>query len=124
MADIGAGNPPNITYGPRGIGDLWPAARPAVPDGDPLAELLGRSRAAILHGPGLPQSTTKLARELDQSMAAVSAHLAVLRRAGLSPPGVPGAASSTNAPRTRPASSPPAKTRRHQSDELPDPAPT
>jgi DNA-binding transcriptional ArsR family regulator len=83
MADIGAGNPPSITYGPRGIGGLWPTAELPAPDGDALAELLGRSRAAILRGVGLPKSTSDLARDLHQSMPAISAHLGVLRRAGL-----------------------------------------
>lgn len=83
MADLGAGNAPSITYGPRGIGELWPTAELPTPDGDPLGALLGRSRAAILLGVGLPKSTSDLARELGQSMPAVSAHLGVLRRAGL-----------------------------------------
>jgi DNA-binding transcriptional ArsR family regulator len=83
MVDVGAGNPPSITYAPRGIGDLWPVAEPPGRDGDPLAELLGRSRAAILRGLSVPRSTSDLARELSQSMPAVSAHLGVLRRAGL-----------------------------------------
>jgi len=83
MADIGAGNPPSITYGPRGVGDLWSVTEPPTTDGDPLAELLGRSRAAILRGLGAAKSTSDLARDLAQSMPAVSAHLGVLRRAGL-----------------------------------------
>jgi DNA-binding transcriptional ArsR family regulator len=83
MADLGAGNAPSITYGPRGIGDLWPNADLPVRDGDALAALLGRSRAAVLLSVGLPRSTSDLARELEQSMPAVSAHLAVLRRSGL-----------------------------------------
>ncbi len=36
MADIGAGNPPSITYGPRGIGQLWPQTPPPDPDRDAL----------------------------------------------------------------------------------------
>ncbi len=83
MADVGAGNAPTITYGPRGVGELWPTADLPTPDGDPLAALLGRSRAAILLSIGLPKSTSDLARELGQSMPAVSAHLGVLRRSGL-----------------------------------------
>jgi DNA-binding transcriptional ArsR family regulator len=83
MADVGAGNAPSITYGPRGIGELWPTAELPAEDGDPLAALLGRSRAAVLLAVGLPKSTSDLARELGQSMPAVSAHLGVLRRAGL-----------------------------------------
>jgi DNA-binding transcriptional ArsR family regulator len=83
MADIDAGNPPSITYGPRGIGELWPQAPPPDPDGDALAALLGRTRAAILRAVALPKSTSDLAAGLDQSRPAVSAHLAVLRRSGL-----------------------------------------
>ncbi|PZS32733.1 MAG: transcriptional regulator, partial [Pseudonocardiales bacterium] len=83
MADMGSLNPPSITYGPRGVGDLWPNAEVPAPDGDALASLLGRSRAAILLSVGLPMSTSDLAHELAQSMPAVSAHLAVLRRCGL-----------------------------------------
>lgn len=83
MADVGAGSAPTITYSPRGIGELWPSAELPARDGDALAALLGRSRAAILLGLALPKSTSDLARELGQSMPAVSAHLAVLRRAGL-----------------------------------------
>ncbi len=83
MADVGAGDAPTITYGPRGVGELWPTAELPARDGDPLAALLGRSRAAILLSVGLPKATSDLARELGQSMPAVSAHLGVLRRAGL-----------------------------------------
>src|SRR6266540_4104075 len=83
MADIDAGNPPSITYGPRGIGELWPQTPPPDPDRDALAALLGRTRAAILRAVALPKSTSDLAAELNQSMPAVSAHLAVLRRSGL-----------------------------------------
>lgn len=83
MADLGDGNAPSITYSPRGIGDLWPTAEVPAPDEDALSALLGRSRAAILVKVGLPKSTSDLARELGQSMPAVSAHLAVLRRTGL-----------------------------------------
>ncbi|HZC73166.1 MAG TPA: DUF5937 family protein [Jatrophihabitans sp.] len=83
MADIDAGNSPSITYGPRGIGELWPTAEIPEPEADALAALLGRTRAAILRNVGLPKSTSDLARELAQSMPAVSAHLAVLRRTGL-----------------------------------------
>jgi DNA-binding transcriptional ArsR family regulator len=83
MVDIDAGNPPSITYGPRGIGELWPQAPPPDPTGDALAALLGRTRAAILRAVALPRSTSDVAAELNQSMPAVSAHLAVLRRAGL-----------------------------------------
>ncbi len=82
MADIGAGNPPTITYGPRGVGNLWAAAEPPVHDGDPVADLLGRSRAAVLRALAQPKTTSDLARALGHSMPAVSSHLGVLHRAG------------------------------------------
>lgn len=84
--DVGVGNPwpPHLIYGARGIGNLWHDRPGAEPDGtDALAELLGRSRAAILTSVALPMSTTDLSRELGQSPPAVSAHLSVLRRSGL-----------------------------------------
>ena len=74
---------PSLTYGPRGIGTLWPNELPPAAEDDALGALLGRSRAAILVSVDLPRSTTDLARELGQSPPAVSAHLAVLRRNGL-----------------------------------------
>jgi DNA-binding transcriptional ArsR family regulator len=83
MVDIDAGNPPSITYGPRGIGELRPQTPPPDQNADALAALLGRTRAAILRAVALPKTTSDLAVDLDQSMPAVSAHLAVLRRAGL-----------------------------------------
>lgn len=83
MVDAGAGNAPTITYGPRGIGELWPTTASEPADDDALGALLGRSRAAILLSVGLPKATTDLARELGQSPPAVNAHLAVLRRSRL-----------------------------------------
>src|SRR5882757_9067902 len=83
MVDPGIDNPPSITYGPRGIGELWPRDTAAAVDQDALAALLGRSRAAILLSVTMPMSTTDLAGQLGQSSAAVSEHLAVLRRSGL-----------------------------------------
>ena len=83
MVDIDAGNPPSITYAPRGIGELWPQNLPGNRGEDALADLLGRTRAVVLRAVALPKSTSDLAAELDQSMPAISAQLAVLRRAGL-----------------------------------------
>ncbi|MCX5205694.1 winged helix-turn-helix domain-containing protein [Streptomyces sp. NBC_00237] len=72
---------PTLTYSPRGIGQLWSAQGDARPQ--PLAELMGRSRAALLAHLDLPVSTTQLASYLGVSSAAVSQHLAVLRRCDL-----------------------------------------
>jgi DNA-binding transcriptional ArsR family regulator len=83
IVDPGTAGTPSIIYGPRGIGTLWQTG-PAEPDEqNPLAALLGRSRAAILTALALPRSTTELARQLAQSPPAVSAHLSILRRCGL-----------------------------------------
>jgi DNA-binding transcriptional ArsR family regulator len=51
--------------------------------GDPLAELLGRTRAAVLSLALIQRTTTELARELGVSPAAVSGHTKALRAAGL-----------------------------------------
>lgn len=66
----------SIGYPARGVGRLWEEA-PVVPA--PLAELVGRSRAALLALLDLPRSTTELARHLGVTPATVSEHLAVLR---------------------------------------------
>jgi DNA-binding transcriptional ArsR family regulator len=83
--DFGVSNPwpPHLIYGARGVGNLWQDRAGVHSDTCVLGELLGRSRAAILISVALPMSTTSLARELGQSPPAVSAHLSVLRRAGL-----------------------------------------
>jgi DNA-binding transcriptional ArsR family regulator len=50
---------------------------------DPLAELLGHTRAAILKLTFTERTTTELARELGVSAATVSGHTKALRAAGL-----------------------------------------
>jgi DNA-binding transcriptional ArsR family regulator len=80
----GAAGQFGLTYPVRGIARVWEGHdAPAVTDAESLAALLGRARAAILQRTSVPMSTTELARELRQSPAAVSEHLAVLRNAGL-----------------------------------------
>jgi DNA-binding transcriptional ArsR family regulator len=79
----GNASPCGLIYAARGVGKLWSRAEPAIGDDDPLAALLGRSRATILACLGLPMSTTELAVKLGQSPPAVSQHLSVLRRSGL-----------------------------------------
>lgn len=83
MVDPGDMNPPSITYGPRGLADLWPGRQSAPDDGETLAGLLGRSRAQILLAVGYPKSTSDLSRELSLSTPSVSQHLTVLRQSGL-----------------------------------------
>ena len=73
-----------LIYAARGIARVWEGQGvPEVTGTEPLAALLGRARATILQRTSVPMSTTQLARELQQSPAAVSEHLAVLRNAGL-----------------------------------------
>jgi len=66
---------------------VYPAATPLPliddDDADPLAELLGRTRAAVLGLTLTPRTTSELAREIGVSAAAVSAHTKALRAAGL-----------------------------------------
>lgn len=71
-----------LLYRARGIDRLWSPDR-KVPDGNSLAALLGRRRAAILTCLDLPMSTSELAVRLGQTRPSVSQHLAVLRRSGL-----------------------------------------
>jgi DNA-binding transcriptional ArsR family regulator len=73
---------PALIYPPRGVATLWEPA----PNFHALGALLGRMRACILRELDAPISTTGLARRLDASPAGVSAHLKVLRRAGLAAP--------------------------------------
>ena len=71
-----------LQYGVRGVGRVWDGL--ATPDvADAFAALVGRTRAANLVKLAAPYSTTELARVLQASPAAVSAHLSVLRRNGL-----------------------------------------
>ncbi|WP_043266162.1 DUF5937 family protein [Streptomyces sp. CT34] len=70
---------PTVIYPARGIGGLWqgPAADPA------LARLLGANRAAVLAALDAPATTSALAHRLGLAASSVSAHLSVLREAGL-----------------------------------------
>jgi DNA-binding transcriptional ArsR family regulator len=71
---------PAIVYAPRGVGELW---APATHHAAALDDLLGARRAHVLTALDRPTSTLELSRRLDASPAGVSAHLGVLRRAGL-----------------------------------------
>ena len=73
---------PALIYTPRGLGSLWAPAADGG-DGEALAALLGRRRAAILATLGTPAATSDLAQRLGASSAGVNEHLGVLRRAGL-----------------------------------------
>lgn len=75
--------PGTLTYATRGVGNLWSQSGRHSVYSDPLAALLGRSRALILDSLSIPICTTELAVKLSQSPPSISQHLAVLRRSGL-----------------------------------------
>jgi DNA-binding transcriptional ArsR family regulator len=72
---------PTLTYSPRGLGRLWESA----PDTStsPLADVVGRTRAAILALLELPMSTTQLAGQLDLAAPTLNVHLKSLQAAGI-----------------------------------------
>jgi DNA-binding transcriptional ArsR family regulator len=72
---------PTVIYPARGMGHLHTAPAPRPPQA--LSRLLGRQRAALLAGLTTPASTTDLARRHGLAPSTVSAHLSVLREAGL-----------------------------------------
>ncbi|MGP3688536.1 DUF5937 family protein [Streptomyces sp. IBSNAI002] len=72
---------PTLVYPARGVGALWTASAGPAPQA--LARLLGRARAEVLCALDEPASTTALAHRLGLAPSTVSAHLGVLRAAGL-----------------------------------------
>ncbi|MFI1568776.1 DUF5937 family protein [Streptomyces sp. NPDC020490] len=72
---------PTVVYPARGMGRLHTAPAPRPPEA--LARLLGHQRAAVLTGLTAPASTTELAGRHGLAPSTVSAHLTVLREAGL-----------------------------------------
>lgn len=79
---------PMLTWHPDGsVAIIYPALTPLPlvdeARGDPLAGLLGHTRAALLRLTVTERTTTDLARELPISLASVSAHTKTLRAAGL-----------------------------------------
>lgn len=76
-----AGEPPQLAYPARGVGNLWEPRTPT--SAAAVAAVLGRSRTRILTELDTPSSTTQLARRAGMSAAGVSQHLTALRDAGL-----------------------------------------
>lgn len=74
------GQPAGLGYPARGAGNLWETDLAASPE---LGVLIGRTRARILSGLGVPRTTTQLARALELAPATVSAHLGALAANGL-----------------------------------------
>lgn len=71
---------PTVVYPARGIGALWHTV--SQPDAG-LARLIGRTRAMLLTGLSQPATTSGLAHRYALAPATVSAHLSVLKGAGL-----------------------------------------
>ena len=76
--------PTRLGVRPRGVANLW-ASSPG-PNGRALEAALSAGRASVLKGLLTPRTTTELARHLEMSPAAVSAHLSRLKVAGLVEP--------------------------------------
>lgn len=74
------GEEPVISYAARGAGQVWIDERRGD---DGLVELIGRSRAEILHRVGIAGTTTALALDLQLAPSTVSRHLSVLATSGL-----------------------------------------
>ncbi len=72
--------PKAIVYPARGTASLW---EPVTAAPGALADLLGRSRAALLLMLTEPASTTQLARSANLAVGSVGDHLRVLEKAGL-----------------------------------------
>jgi len=71
---------PTVVYPARGAARLWSDA-PAPPD--PLARLLGRTRATLLVALDPPATTSALAAQYGLALATVAEHLSALHGAGL-----------------------------------------
>ncbi|HEY3559148.1 MAG TPA: DUF5937 family protein [Kribbella sp.] len=71
---------PTLVYPARGAARLWSYA-PAPPD--PLARLLGRTRATLLVALDPPATTSALAAQYNLALATVAEHLSALYDAGL-----------------------------------------
>ncbi|HEV8163032.1 MAG TPA: DUF5937 family protein [Actinomycetota bacterium] len=71
---------PLLSYPPRGVAQLWEAPADRL---DPLADLIGKTRATLLAALGLPRTTTQLAGQLGISPSTVSQHLKILNHAAL-----------------------------------------
>jgi DNA-binding transcriptional ArsR family regulator len=72
---------PALTYSPRGLGRLWETT--AGRNTTALADLIGRSRAAVLTQLDLPMTTTQLALLLALTPPTLSVHLKTLEAVGV-----------------------------------------
>lgn len=82
VAAFGPDRRVTVCYPARGAGNIW-AHRVRRRGRRALAQVLGRSRAAIMQELKVPRSTTELARRLELAPSTVSAHLSALAHSGL-----------------------------------------
>jgi DNA-binding transcriptional ArsR family regulator len=73
--------PPMLLYAARGHGMMWATEKPA--SAAAVAELLGRTRAALLAALAEPASSTELALRFEVTTSAVNQHLRALHAGGL-----------------------------------------
>src|SRR3954447_4972957 len=72
---------PTLLYPARGVATLWDTGGERTPEA--LANVIGRTRAALLTELDAPRSTTNVARLLDITPGGASQHIGALRSAGL-----------------------------------------
>src|SRR3954453_360439 len=72
---------PTLIYPTRGVATLWESGGERTPEA--LANVVGRTRAALLAELDAPRSTTDVARLLAITPGGASQHIAALREAGL-----------------------------------------
>lgn len=72
---------PTLIYPARGVATLWESGGNRAPEA--VANVLGRTRAALLAQLGAPRSTTDVARLLGITPGGASQHLGALKQAGL-----------------------------------------
>lgn len=73
--------PPSLVYPARGSATLWEDVPPS--DTDPLAGVVGRTKARLLRELAAPASTTVLADRLGIAPSTISQHVKALAAAGL-----------------------------------------
>ncbi|MET0234152.1 MAG: DUF5937 family protein [Kibdelosporangium sp.] len=72
---------PSLVYQARGSATLWEDV--PAPEGDPLAGIVGRTKARLLRELATPASTTALAERLGVAPSTISEHVKALTAAGL-----------------------------------------
>ncbi|NRN63762.1 Transcriptional regulator [Kibdelosporangium sp. 4NS15] len=72
---------PSVVYPARGVATLWEDV--PAPEGDPLAGVVGRTKARLLRELAEPASTTTLAQRIGVAPSTISGHVKALAAAGL-----------------------------------------